>query len=229
MGEYLRRAPALLSVLLLSVPSAIGVYAALLATRGALGALSAALGFECFYLGMSLVAFNGAWKYAALGGQVAAVLVAITLNTIASYIELVLQSAVAAPIAPAARIDALRVWDGLLLTVALVESAPLALLALCGALLLHVLPPLHGVPHGAAAGAGDVAAHAGHAAGMPQTLQAVQVNIAPAAALPRTLPDFIRARSAELPLLSAPALAAELRTSPDTVRRALAEEADHAG
>lgn len=62
MREYLRRVPALLSVLLLSVPSAIGVYAALLPTLGALGALSAALGFECFYLGMSLIAFNGAWN-----------------------------------------------------------------------------------------------------------------------------------------------------------------------
>ena len=229
MREYLRRTPALLAVLLLSVPSAIGVYAALLPTRGPAGALSAALGFECFYLGMSLIAFDGVWKYAALGGQVVAVVVAIALNTLASYSELVLQSHVATPAALVSRIDALRVWDGLLFAVALVESAPLALLALCGALLLHVLPPLQPVWAGTAdpaAGAADAAALAVSA---PQTVHAVQVNIGPAAALPRTLPAFIRARAASLPQLSAPALAAELRTSADTVRRALSqEEADDA-
>ena len=110
-----------------------------------------------------------------------------------------------------------------------VESAPLALLALCGALLLHVLRALPGMRRGAAATAVDDAGQAAHAAVSPQAVQAVQINLAADAALPRTLPEFIRARSAELPALSAAALAAELRTSPDTVRRAFLQlEDDHA-
>lgn len=48
--------------------------------------------------------------------------------------------------------------------------------------------------------------------------QAVQVNLT----LPRTLAAYIQARAAELPQHTPPALAAELGTSPDTVRRALA-------
>jgi len=51
--------------------------------------------------------------------------------------------------------------------------------------------------------------------------QAVQVNVAAPAALPRTIAHYIAARAAESPDMSQAALAAELGTSADTVRRAL--------
>lgn len=52
--------------------------------------------------------------------------------------------------------------------------------------------------------------------------QAVQVNVAAAAPLPRTFALFAAARAAELPSYSQAQLAAELGTSPDTIRRMLA-------
>lgn len=51
--------------------------------------------------------------------------------------------------------------------------------------------------------------------------QAVQVNVAPTAALPRTYAQFTAARAAELPGYTHAQLAAELGTSTDTVRRML--------
>lgn len=51
--------------------------------------------------------------------------------------------------------------------------------------------------------------------------QAVQVNVASPAALPRTIAGYIAGRAAELPQYSQAQLAAELGTSADTVRRAL--------
>lgn len=51
--------------------------------------------------------------------------------------------------------------------------------------------------------------------------QAVQVNVAPAAALPRTVAGYIAARALELPQHTPAQLAAEIGTSPDTVRRML--------
>jgi hypothetical protein len=54
-----------------------------------------------------------------------------------------------------------------------------------------------------------------------QATAAVQVNVAQAAPLPRTVAEFIAARAAMLPGVSQAKLAAELETSADTVRRAL--------
>lgn len=51
--------------------------------------------------------------------------------------------------------------------------------------------------------------------------QAVQVNVAAPAALPRTIPLYIAARAAEMAGQTQAAIAAELGTSADTVRRAL--------
>jgi len=65
-------------------------------------------------------------------------------------------------------------------------------------------------------------AHRTEAAAPQHITQAVQVNIAAPPQLPRTLAAYIQARAAELPQHTPPALAAELGTSPDTVRRALA-------
>lgn len=51
--------------------------------------------------------------------------------------------------------------------------------------------------------------------------QAVQVNVASPAQLPRTIAGYIAARAAEMPGVSQAAVAAELGTSADTIRRAL--------
>lgn len=50
---------------------------------------------------------------------------------------------------------------------------------------------------------------------------AVQVNVASATPLPRTFPQFVAARAAEMPGVSQAALAAELCVSSDAVHRAL--------
>ena len=57
-------------------------------------------------------------------------------------------------------------------------------------------------------------------AGAPIT-QAVQVNVAAPAALPRTIAAFVAARAAEMTGMSQAAIAAELGTNADAVRRAL--------
>lgn len=62
-----------------------------------------------------------------------------------------------------------------------------------------------------------------------QITQAVQINVASSTqtpALPATIAAFISARFAEQPKLSQAALAAELGTSVDTVRRALVKSTD---
>lgn len=61
--------------------------------------------------------------------------------------------------------------------------------------------------------------------GSAQATAAVMVQVAPPAALPRTVPEFIAARAAELPGASQAQLAATLSTSADTVRRALSAAA----
>ena len=67
----------------------------------------------------------------------------------------------------------------------------------------------------------DDARAAAHAASAAPITQAVQVNVASPAALPRTIPAFIVARAAEMGGLSQAAIAAELGTNADVVRRAL--------
>ena len=93
-----------------------------------------------------------------------------------------------------------------------------------------LLAVLHGLP--LAVVAYNVSALLLHARSTPRTeaaemqriTQAVQVNVAAMPQLPSTLAAYIRARAAELPQHTPPALAAELGTSADTVRRALAED-----
>jgi len=59
------------------------------------------------------------------------------------------------------------------------------------------------------------------AVAVPQMAPLIAQHFAVCPQLPRTVVDFITARAAELPGLSVTQLAAELRTSADTIRRAM--------
>lgn len=119
-----------------------------------------------------------------------------------------LAAAGAAVVSALIALDVARVWplDGL-------HAAPAIMLLL---FVLHLVLPHRTLPQGDASGTAPPQQVT------PAITQAVQVNVA-ASALPATIPAYIIARAAELPHLSAPALATELGTSADTVRRALAK------
>lgn len=120
------------AVLLLSAPSAVGVYRALEATRGAVAAALAAGGFELAYLSLSLHSLRPALRRQARAVAIGAVIAAIALNALADYSHRVpggLDSWTAAQ----------RRFDPLALALAVGESAPLAGLAFALASLLHRL------------------------------------------------------------------------------------------
>ena len=132
MNSWKRKLPALAAVLLLSVPSAVGVFRALEPTRGALAAGAAAAGFELTYLSVALLILSGELRQYGRRVALAAVGVAILLNALADYAARVPGGLESGPLA-AARFD----WLALALSV--VESAPLAGLAFALATLLHRL------------------------------------------------------------------------------------------
>ena len=123
---------AVLAVLLLSAPSAVGVYRALEPTRGNIAAGLAAGGFELAYLSLSLLSLRPALRQQARTVALAAVVTAIALNGLADYAH-----RVAGGLASWA--SAQRLFDPLALILALAESAPLAGLAFALASLLHRL------------------------------------------------------------------------------------------
>lgn len=127
-----RKALALLAVLLLSVPSAIGVQHALAPTRGEAAGWLAAAGFELVYLSTAILSLSPDLRAYAQRVALAAVATAIVLNTIADYSQRV----------PGGLADAKQFWDRfdvLALGLSLVESLPLAGLAYAMATLLHRL------------------------------------------------------------------------------------------
>lgn len=120
MNTWKRRLLALLSVPLLAVPSAVGVYTYLEPESGPIAAGLAAAGFEVLYVGVNILVISSVElrRYArnvALGAVVTAVL----MNTIAHYSE--------------------PVFDVLELFLSLIASAPLATLAYAVSVLLHRL------------------------------------------------------------------------------------------
>ena len=123
---------AVLAVLLLSAPSAVGVYRALEPTRGNIAAGLAAGGFELAYLSLSLLSLRPTLRQQARAVALAAVVTAIALNGLADYAH-----RVAGGLASWA--SAQRLFDPLALILALAESAPLAGLAFALASLLHRL------------------------------------------------------------------------------------------
>lgn len=123
--------------------------------------------------------------------------------------------AVAAVVSALIALDVARVWPDPAL-----HAAPAVTLAMF-AVHLMLARRIALAPH--------AVSDAGPATALAPITQAVQVNVASSAALPRTIAGYIAARAAEMPGASQAALAAELGTSPDTVRRmlALAATADH--
>ena len=132
MNTWKRRALAVIAVALLSVPSAFGVYHALVPTRGAFAAAMAAAGFEAVYISTALLMLRPALRSYARNVSLAAVIVAVILNTLADY-----QARV--PGGLARWTVAVEQFDPLALALALIESAPLAALAYAMATLLHRL------------------------------------------------------------------------------------------
>jgi len=139
MNTWRNKSLAVLAVMLLSVPSAIGVQRALSPTRGELAGWLAAAGFEAVYLSVALLVLNSDLRRYAQRVALFAVGTAIALNTIADY---------------SARIpDGLKTWatfrssfDGLALLLSLIESVPLAGLAFAMATLLHRLAEVEQQP-----------------------------------------------------------------------------------
>ncbi len=123
---------AVLAVLLLSAPSAVGVYRALEPTRGAVAAGLAAGGFELAYLSLSLLTLRPELRQQARMVALGAVLTAIALNGLADYAHRVAGGL-------ASWVAAQHLFDPLALILSVVESAPLAGLAFALASLLHRL------------------------------------------------------------------------------------------
>ena len=122
---------AVLSILLLSAPSALGVQRALAPTRGELAGWLAALGIELAYLSLAFIEFDDVQRQRN-AARVArtAVATAIVLNVLADY-----ATRVPAGLTGAAAF--LATFDWLLLMLSVLESAPLAGLAYTLAVLLH--------------------------------------------------------------------------------------------
>lgn len=120
MNTWKRRLLALLSVPLLAVPSAVGVYAYLEPESGWFAAGLAAAGFEVLYVGVNvLIISSPELRRYARNVSVGAVVTAVLMNTIAHY---------SAP-----------TFDVLELFLSLIASAPLATLAYAVSVLLHRL------------------------------------------------------------------------------------------
>jgi len=132
-----RKALALLAVLLLSVPSAIGVQHALAPTRGPIAAWMGAAGFEAVYLSTAVLVLNSELRRYAQKIALAAVITAVVLNSVADY-------AARNPLGLVSAAQAWQHFDGLALALSLVESLPLAGLSYAMASLLHRLAEQEG-------------------------------------------------------------------------------------
>jgi hypothetical protein len=131
-NSWPRKALAVAAVLLLSVPSAVGVQRALEPTRGWHASWLAAAGFEAVYLAVALLALSPTMRRYAHRVALSAVATAIFLNVIADYSKRV-------PGGLANWTAAQRLFDPLALGLAVAESVPLAALAFAMATLLHRL------------------------------------------------------------------------------------------
>jgi hypothetical protein len=134
-----RKALALLAVLLLSVPSAIGMQHALAPTRGPVASWMGAAGFECVYLSTAILILSTELRKYAQRIALAAVVTAVILNTIADY-------AARNPLGLVSAAQAWQHFDALALVLSLVESLPLAGLSYAMASLLHRLAEQEGQP-----------------------------------------------------------------------------------
>jgi hypothetical protein len=141
VNSWFKIAAAVVAVLCLSAPSAVGVYRALEPTRGAVASGLAAAGFELAYLSLSLLTLRPELRQQARLVALGAVVTAITLNGLADYAHRITGGLASWP-------EAQRLFDPLALGLSIVESAPLAALAYALASLLHRLAeePADGEP-----------------------------------------------------------------------------------
>lgn len=130
-----KTAIAVLAVLLLSAPAAVGVFRALEPTRGPWAAGLAAAGIELVYLSLALLSLRPELRPQARAVAVSAVATSIVLNVLADYAARVPQGLASWP-------QAVASFDPLALGLAVLESAPLAGLAFALASLLHRLAEL---------------------------------------------------------------------------------------
>lgn len=128
INTWQRKLLALLSVPLLAVPSAVGVYSYLAPESGVLAAGLAAAGFEVLYVGTNiLVIHSDELRRYARNVSLASVLVAVLMNSLAHYGTKVPNAYAGAPL------------NLLAAGLALIASAPLAGLAYAVSALLHRL------------------------------------------------------------------------------------------
>ena len=126
------RVIAIAAVLLLSIPSAMGVQAALTPSRGAIAGWLAAVGIELAYLSLALLEVPERLRSTVRATAVWAVSSAILLNTLADYSAKVPNGLTGAE-------AFVQSFDWLLLALSVAESAPLSGLAFAIALILHNL------------------------------------------------------------------------------------------
>ena len=140
-NSWKRRALAILAVALLSVPSAIGVQHALEPTRGPVASWLAAGGFELVYISTAILLLSAELRDYSRRVAMAAVVVAVLLNTIADYQTrtAVYEGSKLLRNGLSSWHDAQALFDPLALVLSLLESTPLAGLACAMAELLHRL------------------------------------------------------------------------------------------
>jgi len=126
------RVIAIAAVLLLSIPSAMGVQAALTPSRGAIAGWLAAIGIELAYISLALLEVPERLRSTVRAAAVWAVGSAILLNTLADYTAKVPNGLTGAE-------AFVQSFDWLLLALSVAESAPLSGLAFAIALILHNL------------------------------------------------------------------------------------------
>lgn len=120
MNTWQRKALTILSVPLLAVPSAVGVYMFLEPLSGWAAAGMAAAGFELLYIGVNVLNLSQRIQAYARNVALAAVATAILMNTLSHY-------------------GSIAVWDSKLAVISIIASAPLAGLAYAVSVLLHKL------------------------------------------------------------------------------------------
>jgi hypothetical protein len=123
---------AVVAVLCLATPAALGVFAALAPTRGVYAASLAAIGIELSYLALAVLALRPDLRRQARAVALSAVSTSVLLNVVFDY-------SARNPGALASWPEAVARFDPLLLVISIVESAPLAVLAFSLAMLIHRL------------------------------------------------------------------------------------------
>lgn len=133
MNTWKRKALLLVSVPALALPGAIGIYHWLLPARGMIGAISASVGIELAYLGVSILALTDSeLRRLATWVAWAAAIVSVAMNMLLDYGTRV-------PGGLASTSTFIATFDVLTLFIAALDSIPLAVLSLTSAMLLHRL------------------------------------------------------------------------------------------